>query len=171
MRNSGPQFLLPRRASMNRKMLLGVCVLALGPLACADGVGDTSESVVGEKVQLLSPAFEVDPSWPTIPNDWVFGITSGLSIDAEGNIWVLHRPRTIPDELAAHAAPPVVPARIQQGARTPARSTFGHHDPPALLMAAAGRLLNSSPRWRRRALPSRARPGTIPTTDRHRSRR
>jgi len=93
---------------MNRKMLLGVCVLALGPLACADGVGDTSESVVGEKVQLLSPTFEVDPSWPTIPNDWVFGITSGLSIDAEGNIWVLHRPRTIPDELAAHAAPPVM---------------------------------------------------------------
>ena len=32
----------------------------------------------------------------------------GLSIDADNNIWVLHRPRTVPEELADRAAPPVM---------------------------------------------------------------
>ena len=55
-----------------------------------------------------APSFQVDPSWPSIPNDWVFGITSGLAIDAEENIWVLQRPRTVAPEDADRAAPPVM---------------------------------------------------------------
>ncbi len=93
---------------MNRKMRLGVCVLVLGAQACGGGVGDAGEAAVSGDGEQLTPTFQVDPSWPMIPNNWVFGITSGVSIDAENNIWVLHRPRTIAPELADRAAPPVM---------------------------------------------------------------
>ena len=93
---------------MKTKMLSCVCLLALGAMACGSGVDDVGEAAVAGEGQQLTPAFQVDPSWPMIPNDWVFGITSGLSIDAANNIWVLHRPRTVPPELAARAAPPVM---------------------------------------------------------------
>ena len=57
---------------------------------------------------MMLPTFEVDPSWSMIPNDWVFGITSGLPIDVDDNIWVLHCPRRVPEELRDRAAPPVM---------------------------------------------------------------
>ena len=87
------------------RVRLGVCVLVLGAQACG---GDVGEAVVSGDGEQLTPTFEVDPSWPTIPNNWVFGITSGLSIDADNNIWVLHRPRTVAPDLADRAAPPVM---------------------------------------------------------------
>lgn len=34
---------------------------------------------------------EVDPGWPTIPADAKFGEVSAVDVDAEGNVWVLHR--------------------------------------------------------------------------------
>lgn len=93
---------------MKTKMPSCACLLALGAMACGSGVDDTGEATVADEGQQLTPTFQVDPSWPMIPNNWVFGITSGLSIDAANNIWVLHRPRTVPPELAGRAAPPVM---------------------------------------------------------------
>jgi DNA-binding beta-propeller fold protein YncE len=93
---------------MNRMIWLGVCVLVLGVQACGGDVGDVGEATVSGESEQLTPTFEVDPSWPTIPNNWVFGITSGLSIGTDNNIWVLHRPRTVAPELADRAAPPVM---------------------------------------------------------------
>ena len=92
---------------MMRGIRLGVWVLVLGAQACGGG-GDAGEATLADDGELLTPTFQVDPSWPMIPNNWVFGITSGLSIDAENNIWVLHRPRTVAPELADRAAPPVM---------------------------------------------------------------
>jgi DNA-binding beta-propeller fold protein YncE len=57
---------------------------------------------------LRAPTFQVDPSWPTIPNDWVLGEVSSISVDARDHIWVLHRPRSIPEAQRAKAAPPVL---------------------------------------------------------------
>lgn len=37
------------------------------------------------------PVLEVDPGWPTIPAGAKFGEVSGVDVDAEGNVWVLHR--------------------------------------------------------------------------------
>lgn len=34
---------------------------------------------------------EVDPGWPTIPADAKFGEVSAVDVDADGNVWVLHR--------------------------------------------------------------------------------
>lgn len=79
-------------------------VLVLGATACATA----EDAAVAGPGPGMTPTFEVDPSWPNIPNDWILGITSGLAIDAENNIWVLQRPRTLSPEDAPHAAPPVL---------------------------------------------------------------
>jgi DNA-binding beta-propeller fold protein YncE len=55
-----------------------------------------------------APTFRVDPAWPTIPNDWVLGEVSSISVDSRDHIWVLHRPRSIPEAQRAKAAPPVL---------------------------------------------------------------
>ena len=54
------------------------------------------------------PVFEVDGAWPTVPAEMKLGAPSSIAIDAEDNVWVLHRPLTLPPEQAAMAAPPVV---------------------------------------------------------------
>jgi len=55
-----------------------------------------------------APMFQVDGAWPTIPNNWVLGEVSSISVDAKDHIWVLHRPRSIPADKRANAAPPVL---------------------------------------------------------------
>ena len=54
------------------------------------------------------PTFEVDRSWPKVPAKWKLGDESSMAIDAQDNVWVLHRPRTLKPEQAAMAAPPVI---------------------------------------------------------------
>lgn len=54
------------------------------------------------------PVFEVDPAWPTLPNNWVLGEVTSIAVDPEDHIWVLHRPRSIPAERRGDAAPPVL---------------------------------------------------------------
>src|ERR1700693_2434088 len=54
------------------------------------------------------PLFRADPSWPRIPNNWVFGEVSSVSVDAQDHIWVLQRPRTLRPSEKAMAAPPVL---------------------------------------------------------------
>ena len=54
------------------------------------------------------PTFRVDPTWPSVPNNWVLGEVSSISVDAGDRIWVLHRPRSIPEAQRANAAPPVL---------------------------------------------------------------
>lgn len=39
-----------------------------------------------------APAFEVDPFWPKpLPNHWLLGSITGVSIDATNQLWVVHR--------------------------------------------------------------------------------
>jgi DNA-binding beta-propeller fold protein YncE len=54
------------------------------------------------------PRFEVDPSWPKLPPQWVFGQVSSVSIDERGHAWILQRPRTVRTDQKAKAAPPVM---------------------------------------------------------------
>ena len=54
------------------------------------------------------PAFEVDASWPQVPEKWKLGDPSSFAIDAQDNVWLLHRPRTLAPEQAGLAAPPVM---------------------------------------------------------------
>src|SRR4029434_2640465 len=54
------------------------------------------------------PTFQPDPSWPSIPNNWMFGELSSVAVDSRDHIWILQRPATIPEPQRAKAAPPVL---------------------------------------------------------------
>jgi len=55
-----------------------------------------------------APKFEVDASWPQpLPNKWAIGQVSGLALDSQEHVWMLHRPSTLgKDELFAATTPP-----------------------------------------------------------------
>jgi DNA-binding beta-propeller fold protein YncE len=57
---------------------------------------------------VATPMFELDPSWPKIPAKWKIGDVSSIAVDAHDHLWVLSRPRTVPPDQAAKAAPPVM---------------------------------------------------------------
>lgn len=77
------------------------------------------------------PQFEPDPLWSqSLPNKWVTGQVGGLAVDSHDNLWVFHRPATIPDgEKAASLSPPQAECCI------PA--------PPVLEFDSAGRFLQA----------------------------
>ena len=54
------------------------------------------------------PVFEVDTSWPRLPNNWVFGIVSSVAVNQQDHVWVIHRPGTVPENMRDRAAPPVI---------------------------------------------------------------
>ncbi len=56
----------------------------------------------------MMPVFEVDPSWPAIPNGWVLGQTPSVAVDRHDHVWILHRPRTVAEAQRSHAAPAVL---------------------------------------------------------------
>ena len=55
-----------------------------------------------------APAFAALPDWPALPSQWRLGDVSSVAVDAQQHIWLLHRPRTLPREQWAAAAPPVL---------------------------------------------------------------
>jgi len=67
-------------------------VLPLGLALVAAAVMLSGQS----KTPAQAPAFEVDPYWPRpLPNHWVTGSTIGVSVDAQDNVWTIHRPNTV----------------------------------------------------------------------------
>jgi hypothetical protein len=81
-------------------MLLGLAVAATVSWWEADGLAQSGSQRM--------PVFEVDPAWPKLPNNWVTGTVSSVNVDRHDHVWVLHRPRSVPDNLKAQAAPPVL---------------------------------------------------------------
>ena len=55
-----------------------------------------------------APKFELDKGWPKIPPNMKLGDVSSFAIDAQDNVWVLHRPRTLQGENAKQAAPAII---------------------------------------------------------------
>ena len=54
------------------------------------------------------PQFKIDPNWPKIPSKWKVGFGTDVFGDSKGNVWILTRPRRLPKEDQASAAPPVM---------------------------------------------------------------
>jgi DNA-binding beta-propeller fold protein YncE len=71
-------------------------------------VGFVVTASAQQQSALRPPAFQVDPAWPVIPNNWVLGEVTSIAVDSRDHIWVLHRPRSIPAERRDQAAPPVL---------------------------------------------------------------
>jgi DNA-binding beta-propeller fold protein YncE len=93
----------------------------------------------------MVPKFEVDPLWPKpYPNHWVIGNVIGLSVDAQDNVWIVHRPGTLENQesrltrkesICCTAAPDVLafnPAGnvIHSWGRDDAAKTVPSHDWP-----------------------------------------
>ena len=55
-----------------------------------------------------APVFELDRSWPTVPDQWVLGEVSSIGVDGQNRLLVLHRPRSVPTEERDMAAPPIL---------------------------------------------------------------
>ena len=88
---------------MKRKISFVAVVMSLVILA---GV-DYQQEASAQSVDVI-PTFRVDPDWPQVPEQYKLGDVSSVAIDAEGNAWLLHRPRTLPPEDAQMAAPAVI---------------------------------------------------------------
>jgi hypothetical protein len=54
------------------------------------------------------PHYRVDPWWPQeLPHNWIIGQVTGLAVDREDHIWVLHDPNRVPkDDAGAAQSPP-----------------------------------------------------------------
>src|SRR5207247_7284535 len=90
------------RKTLIRFAWLGLMVIALVGLCVLPGAAQRSAKSAG------MPMFQVDPTWPTLPNNWVVGIVSAVTVDKRDHVWILHRPRTVAAELKGRAAPPVL---------------------------------------------------------------
>ena len=92
------------RKMMMRCAWLGLMVIAVMGLRVLPGAAQSAAKSAG------MPVFQVDPAWPKLPNNWVVGIVSAVTVDSRDHVWMLHRPRTVAAELKGRAAPPVMTA-------------------------------------------------------------
>ena len=55
-----------------------------------------------------APRFEPQPFWPKpLPSNWILGQVSGIAVDRNDNIWIIHRPSSLlDDEKGAQKDPP-----------------------------------------------------------------
>jgi hypothetical protein len=92
-----------------RSRAAAIAVVAAAALGATALTATTSMAQTPAQAQARSlPTFAVDPSWPKVPPQWKLGDVSSMASDAQGNIWVLHRPRTLKGDDFAKAAPPVM---------------------------------------------------------------
>jgi DNA-binding beta-propeller fold protein YncE len=62
---------------------------------------------VGAQTRAL-PRFEVDAGWLKVPPQFRVGDVSSFAVNAQDEVFLLHRPRTLKPDQAAMAAPPVM---------------------------------------------------------------
>ena len=70
--------------------------------------GRIAQHAMAQSNRTAVPVFEPEPLWSqALPNKWVSGQVGGVAADSHDNVWVFHRPATIPDgEKAASLNPP-----------------------------------------------------------------
>ncbi len=56
----------------------------------------------------IDAAYTPIADWPNVPVQWRLGDVAGVSVDANDQVWVLHRPGSVPADQSAMAAPPVM---------------------------------------------------------------
>jgi len=92
---------------MKRNIFVGATFLAL-VIALGVGIIWLEKRAAVEAATVQAPMFEVDPLWPKpLPNHWLIGQTIGVSVDAQDNVWIIHRAGSLePGELHATTNPP-----------------------------------------------------------------
>ncbi len=93
-----------------RSLMMGAAFVGvLGALAVAQSQFEKAAAAQA-KGGVQAPRFEVDPLWPKpLPNHWVLGSTIGVDVDAQDNVWIIHRgrPTQDPKEIYAAQNPPM----------------------------------------------------------------
>jgi len=96
-----------RREVMTWRRVAGV-VLALLAAGSAERVLDVAAAAQGSTRTTGVPQFEMDPTWPKLPNNWVLGTSINVAVDRRDHVWIIHRFRFVPEEDQERAAPPVL---------------------------------------------------------------
>src|SRR5262247_2746670 len=78
--------------------------IALGLTGCGTTADTPGRGTPAREI----PRFEVDPTWPKLPDKWVFGQVSSVALDERDHAWILQRPGTIRTDQKGRAAPPVM---------------------------------------------------------------
>src|SRR5438105_15129633 len=121
---------------MKRNLWIGTAVITLA-VALGAGSAWLGKRTVIEAAGEQAPKFEVDPFWPKpLPNGWVIGQTIGVAVDAQDNVWIVHRPGSLEakesyqtrKEADCCTAAPDVLAVDQAGKRIQYRSKVERHD-------------------------------------------
>ena len=80
---------------MKRKLRIGGSGLVL---VVAFGVAQVAlEEAARAQGRPAAPRFEVDPFWPKIPETLMLGQVSGVAVDHQDHVWIIHRPWSVPD--------------------------------------------------------------------------
>ena len=92
---------------MRRSLLIGAVFVA-GVIGSGIRSRVFEPRASAQKGGVQAPMFEVDPLWPRpLPNHWVTGNIIGVSVDAQDNVWIIHRAATLEEkEIYADANPP-----------------------------------------------------------------
>ena len=93
--------------SRRRNLVFGGSMIAA--IALLGMVRAGLENVAPAPVQMVqAPIFEIDPFWPKpLPNGWVYGTVIGVTVDAQDNVYIVHRGVVGTAEDAANADPPL----------------------------------------------------------------
>jgi len=82
------------------------CLVMMSLLVAAGGCQPAMDPEPA--AESVVPKFEVDPSWPILPNDWVLGAVASVDVDSRDHVWIYHRPRSVDESQQANAAPAVL---------------------------------------------------------------
>ena len=94
---------------MNRMLYRLTVVTGAALIASAAAIGLSHQVAAAQAGARSLPIFQVDQDWANLPAEWKLGAVSSFAIDAEDNVWLLHRPRTLLEPAdAAMRAPGVV---------------------------------------------------------------
>ena len=101
--------------------LCAAMVVTLLTLACVDAneppptMPASAQADPAGAASADTPRFRVDPFWAgELPNNWILGQVSGLSVDERDHVWIVHRPRTLDarqrgeEGMCCVPAPPVI---------------------------------------------------------------
>src|SRR5262245_12929482 len=83
---------------------------------CGLALLQSSLGNTGAQTPPAAPRFEVDPFWPKMPEQWIFGQVAGIAVDGQDHIWIIQRPWSLnsdekagnPEAKCCREAPPVM---------------------------------------------------------------
>ena len=93
---------------MNRSTRRNLSIVTAGIVMMAAVAALSNRSAQAQAPGRKVPVFEVDATWPKLPNNWVVGHVASVAVDRHDHVWMLHRPNTISEDRRKNAAPPVL---------------------------------------------------------------